>query len=155
MGWPGHGVFPAWTAEQTSPSRSKPMRQQYLEILGGHLGRNDKVQQPSWRGLQDRTFWHYSELICTFSPGRLGDILFKHCSWIKTNVTPQLCWHPDFRFLGEINFCCLKKKKKKKIRDFPGGPVTKTLSSQCRRPEFNPWSGTRSHLQQLRPDTAK
>ena len=25
-------------------------------------------------------------------------------------------------------------------RDFPGGPVAKTLSSQCRGPGFNPWS---------------
>ena len=27
------------------------------------------------------------------------------------------------------------------IRDFPGGPVTKTPSSQCRGPRFAPWSG--------------
>ena len=26
-------------------------------------------------------------------------------------------------------------------RDFPGGPVAMTLSSQCRGPKFNPWSG--------------
>ena len=26
-------------------------------------------------------------------------------------------------------------------RDFPGGPVVKTLYSQCRGPGFNPWSG--------------
>ena len=26
-------------------------------------------------------------------------------------------------------------------RDFPGGPVAKTLRSQCRGPRFNPWSG--------------
>ena len=25
--------------------------------------------------------------------------------------------------------------------DFPAGPVVKTLSSQCRGPRFNPWSG--------------
>ena len=25
--------------------------------------------------------------------------------------------------------------------DFPGGPVAKTLSSQCRRPELDPWTG--------------
>ena len=25
--------------------------------------------------------------------------------------------------------------------DFPGGPVAKTLCSQCRGPRFNPWSG--------------
>ena len=26
-------------------------------------------------------------------------------------------------------------------REFPGGPVAKTLYSQCRGPGFNPWSG--------------
>ena len=25
--------------------------------------------------------------------------------------------------------------------DFPGGPVSKTLCSQCRGPKFDPWSG--------------
>ena len=42
-----------------------------------------------------------------------------------------------------------KKKKKecypnthtrKSFGDFPGGPVTKTLCSQCRGPGFDPWS---------------
>ena len=28
-------------------------------------------------------------------------------------------------------------------RDFPGGPVAKTLSSQWRGPKFNPWSGSK------------
>ena len=28
-----------------------------------------------------------------------------------------------------------------KRRDFPGGPVAKSLSSPCRGPGFNPWSG--------------
>ena len=32
---------------------------------------------------------------------------------------------------------CLKMKGK----NFPGGAVVKTLSSQCRGPGFNPWSG--------------
>ena len=27
------------------------------------------------------------------------------------------------------------------FRDFPGGPVAKTPSCQCRGPGFNPWSG--------------
>ena len=26
-------------------------------------------------------------------------------------------------------------------RDFPGGPVAKTLCSQCRGPRFDPWLG--------------
>ena len=31
--------------------------------------------------------------------------------------------------------------KKSYIRDFPGGPVAKTLCSSCCGPRFNPWSG--------------
>ena len=31
--------------------------------------------------------------------------------------------------------------KEHTFRDFPGGPVAKTLHSQCRGPGFNPWSG--------------
>ena len=30
---------------------------------------------------------------------------------------------------------------KSRDRDFPDGPVAKTLSSQCRGPGFDPWSG--------------
>ena len=30
---------------------------------------------------------------------------------------------------------------KGKRRDFPGEPVPKTLHSQCRGPQFNPWLG--------------
>ena len=30
--------------------------------------------------------------------------------------------------------------KNSSIGDFPDGPVTKTLHSQCRGPRFNPWS---------------
>ena len=40
-----------------------------------------------------------------------------------------------------------KEKRGKQIlkevpRDVPGGPVAKTLSSQCRGPRFDPWSGS-------------
>ena len=31
--------------------------------------------------------------------------------------------------------------QEKEPRDFPGGPVAKTLSSQCRWLGFDPWSG--------------
>ena len=34
-----------------------------------------------------------------------------------------------------------KGKQKASARDFPGGPVSKILSTQCRVPRFNPWSG--------------
>ena len=35
-------------------------------------------------------------------------------------------------------------------RDFPGGPVGKTLCSQCRGPGSTPAQGTRSHMPQLK-----
>ena len=32
------------------------------------------------------------------------------------------------------------------FREFPGGPVVRTLGSPCQGPRFNPWSGNlRSH----------
>ena len=34
--------------------------------------------------------------------------------------------------------------------DFPAGPVAKTPGSQCRGPRFDLWSGTRSHMLQLK-----
>ena len=35
----------------------------------------------------------------------------------------------------------LRNNSIKKIRDFPGGPVAKTLHSQYRGPGFDLWSG--------------
>ena len=39
---------------------------------------------------------------------------------------------------------------KKKIWDFPGGPVAKTPCSQCRGLGSIPGQGTRSHMPRLR-----
>ena len=36
------------------------------------------------------------------------------------------------------------------MRDFPGGPIAKTLSSQCRGSGSIPGQGTRLHMPQLR-----
>ena len=36
---------------------------------------------------------------------------------------------------------------KKTLRDFPGGPVAKTLSSQCKGPRFDPWSENQQRRQ--------
>ena len=49
----------------------------------------------------------------------------------------------------------MRRKAKVRIegRGFPGGPVVKTPRSQYRG--FDPWSGTRSHMLQLRPSVAK
>ena len=58
-------------------------------------------------------------------------------------------------FKTDASFADYKKKKKKtrevthpepyhkkeRKGDFPGGPAAGTLSSQCRGPGFNPWSG--------------
>ena len=41
-------------------------------------------------------------------------------------------------------------ESERKFRDFPGGPVTKTLHSQCRGPGSIPGPETRSHMPQLR-----
>ena len=41
------------------------------------------------------------------------------------------------------------------FRDFPGGPVAKTPSSQCKGPSSIPGQEARSHRLQLRPGTAK
>ena len=40
------------------------------------------------------------------------------------------------------NVCFFEKLMKiLKCWDFPGGPMAKTPSSQCRGPKFDPWSG--------------
>ena len=36
------------------------------------------------------------------------------------------------------------------LKNFPAGPVTRTLVSQYREPGFKPWTGTGSHMSQLR-----
>ena len=38
--------------------------------------------------------------------------------------------------------CAVSSKQKIMHGGFPGGPVAKTLCSQCRVPGSNPWSGT-------------
>ena len=38
----------------------------------------------------------------------------------------------------------------RKKGDFSGGPMAKTLHSQCRGSRFHPWSGTRSYMLQLK-----
>ena len=34
-----------------------------------------------------------------------------------------------------------RKNEKERVRDFPGGPVVRTLPFKCRGQGFNPWSG--------------
>ena len=42
----------------------------------------------------------------------------------------------------ELLTSLLVQVKKPVPRDFPGGPVVKTLHSQCRGPRFDPWPGS-------------
>ena len=63
---------------------------------------------------------------------------------------------PVIHILGGFNFCILLTSSSPYVllevwhevpnqyllkRDFPGGPVAKTPSSQCRGPSLDPWSG--------------
>ena len=50
-------------------------------------------------------------------------------------------WNILSKFLKFLNKMLRLKKKKKKPRDFPGGPAAKTPCSRCRVPRFDPWSG--------------
>ena len=40
-----------------------------------------------------------------------------------------------------VFFTTIKQQQKPHFRDFPGGPAVKTLSSLCRGPGFDSWSG--------------
>ena len=54
----------------------------------------------------------------------------------------NLVWPGKTACSEEANFeLNLKSLVRLKIRDFPGGPVVKTLLSQCRGHGFNPLSG--------------
>ena len=50
-------------------------------------------------------------------------------------------------FCASLSSCLIRDNntdlKKLFWGDFPGGPVDKTQSSQCRGPGFNPWSGNK------------
>ena len=53
------------------------------------------------------------------------------------------CWlsttKPSYISLGFVEYP-VSWVKLCSLRDFPGGPVTKTFHSQCSGPRFNPWS---------------
>ena len=48
-------------------------------------------------------------------------------SWAEVQVD----WRPLMRLMSNIGV----------VRDFPGGPVIKTLYFHCRGQRFHPWSG--------------
>ena len=48
---------------------------------------------------------------------------------------------PSSKYFVSYGEKCVLKIQSKNIGGFPAGPVAKTLSSQCRGPMLNPWSG--------------
>ena len=65
------------------------------------------------------------------------------CSWVALTVKPEAGIAAILYRLCHLNF-------KKQRRDFPGGPATYTLNSQCRGPGLVLGQRTRSHRLQLR-----
>ena len=63
-------------------------------------------------------------------------------------TTPEV--QPMKETIDKLNFTKKKKKKKKLSRDFPGGPVAKTLFSKCRGLGSISVQGPISHMLQLR-----
>ena len=51
-----------------------------------------------------------------------------------------------FRFLCLSKSFMILASKVLLFQDFPGGPVAKTLCSQCRRHGFNPWSWSGNYI---------
>ena len=64
---------------------------------------------------------------------------------ICTYITDSLCCITEINTVKQL-YSNKKNllKKKKEGGELPGGPVAKTLCSQCRRPGFDPDQGTRS-----------
>ena len=60
-----------------------------------------------------------------------------HTKWSKSDRERQIydiahMWNLKKIYTKELIY---------KTGEFPGGPVVKTLHSQCRGPGFDPWSG--------------
>ena len=56
----------------------------------------------------------------------------------KTDILISQGYPQTYCKLNEMTGVCIKTRSR---GDFPGGPVGKTPSSQCRGPRFDPWSG--------------
>ena len=71
------------------------------------------------------------------------EIVCKIC--MHVHVSLSLCiflWRSSICFMTFLIEPMTKSKNQTLyIRGFPGGPVTKTLYSQCTGPRVNPWSG--------------
>ena len=68
----------------------------------------------------------HSNKLSTLKGDIMGTLEFV-LSWAEVQVD----WRPLMRLMSEIGV----------VRDFPGGPVIKTLFFHCRGQGFDPWSG--------------
>ena len=70
----------------------------------------------------------------------------------RTQNVQRNAWH--FSVFVANDYCVMTVFfllfKKSPLRDFPGGPVAKTLLSQCRGPGFCPSSGNKSCMPQFK-----
>ena len=71
---------------------------------------------------------HFSDTMKAFFLVKVELAEFSALHIIVTSSQP-LCFHIHLWVIWKLPLV------------FPGSPVTKTLSSQCRRPGFDPWSG--------------
>ena len=70
----------------------------------------------------------------------LNSETFQLSLWSSLCEGRQECLLSWFLFNNSLETWVKKRNKRYKAWDFPGGPVSKTLSSQCRGPRFDPWS---------------
>ena len=77
--------------------------------------------------------------------------LFQLISGTFYNQPTSLFYIPHLHILPKLKrlFSAFKVGSRITDRDFPGGPLTKTPSSQCSRLGLSPGQGTRSHMLQL------
>ena len=79
------------------------------------------------------------------APGNLSDVFpIQGFSLVGLYVCTHICMHfsiPLQPAPTPFLFPSTNKQFKHLYEDSLGGPVVKTLSSQCKRPGFDPWSG--------------
>ena len=62
------------------------------------------------------------------------------CSRCQLSSSPTVVWFPRWDWCWCVMHTHTLKEEKVYDWDFPGGPVVKTLCSQCRGHSFDPWS---------------
>ena len=99
------------------------------------------LQKMVWRVLKKKQQKTKNRLIVCSSSSTLGHIPRQNCN-SERYIHPYAHQQCYFQQPGKgNNLCSLTEEWKKKTcyRNFPGGPLAKTLHSQCRQPGFNPW----------------